>query len=109
MAEFFGEKPTTRISTLASAGMIVESLKECFGKHEGFTEKKAEEKIVIEDLKINRKEEYTSKVGLALLYDRSGGKITEKMRDEIEKVKITEPYSKQLIPVVHKMWDEWDS
>ena len=111
MAEFFGEKPPTRISTLASVDMIVQILIECFGENEDFTEKRAEEmkKVMIEDLKINRKEEYTSKVGLALLYDRSGGKITEKMRDEIEKVKVTEPHSKQLIADVRKIWDEWDS
>ena len=111
MAEFFGEKPPTRISTLASVDMIVQILIECFGENEDFTEKRAEEmkKVMIEDLKINRKEEYTSKVGLALLYDRSGGKITEKMRNEIEKVKVTEPHSKQLIADVRKIWDEWDS
>ena len=111
MARFFGEKPPTRISTLASTDMIVESLNECFGEHEDFTEERAEEmkKVMIEDLKTNRKEEYTSKVGLALLYDRSGGKITEKMRDEIEKIKVTEPHSKRLIADVRKIWDEWDS
>ena len=111
MAEFFGEKPPTRISTLASADMVVQVLIECFGENEDFTEERAEEmkRVMIEDLKINRKEEYTSKVGLALLYDRSGGKITGKMRDEIEKVKVTEPHSKQLIADVRKMWDEWDS
>ena len=111
MACFFGEKPPTRISTLASSDMIVQTLIENFGEYEDFTKERAEEmkKVMIEDLKINRKEEYTSKVGLALLYDRSGGKITAKMRDEIEKVKVTEPHSKQLIADVRKMWDKWDS
>ena len=111
MAKFFGEKPLIRISTLASPAMIVQNLKEWFGEHEDFTEERAEEmkRVMIEDLKTNRKEEYTSKVGLAILYDRSGGKITEKMRDVIEKVEVTESYSKTLIASVRKIWDEWDS
>ena len=111
MAKFFGEKAPTRISTLASSNMIVQTLIDFFGDMDDFTEERAEKMkmVMIEDLKMNRKEEYTSKVGLALLFDRSGGKITEKMRDEIEKVKITELHSKQLIADVRKMWDEWDS
>ena len=105
MAKFFGEKPLVRISTLASPAMIVQNLKEWFGENEDFTEERAEEmkKVMIEDLKTNRKEEYTSKVGLALLYDRAGGKIIEKMRDEIKKVRVTEPHSKQLIAGVRKI------
>ena len=108
MAKFFGEKPFIRISTLASPAMILQNLKEWFGEHKDFTEDRAEEmkRVMIEDLKTNRKEEYSSKVGLAILYDRSGG---EKKRDEIEKVKVTELHSKQLISDVRKMWDEWDS
>ena len=111
MAKFFGEKPFIRISTLASPAMILQNLKEWFGEHKDFTEDRAEEmkRVMIEDLKTNRKEEYSSKVGLAILYDRSGGKVTERMRDEIEKVKVTELHSKQLISDVRKMWDEWDS
>ena len=111
MAKFFGEKAPTRISTLASSDMITQTLIEFFGENADFTEERADEMktVMIQDLKTNRKEEYTSKVGLALLYDRAGGKITEKMRDEIEKVQVTEAHSKQLIAEVRKMWDEWDS
>ena len=111
MAKFFGEKAPTRISTLASSDMIIQTLIEFFGENDDFTEERADEMktVMIQDLKVNRKEEYTSKVGLALLYDRAGGKITEKMRDEIEKVQVTEAHSKQLIAEVRKMWDEWDS
>ena len=111
MANFFGEKRLIRVGTLTSLPMIVQTLEENFGEHEDFTEERAKEmkKVIIEDLKTNRKEEYTSKVGLALLYDRSGGKITTKMRDEVEKIEITDPHSKQLIADVRKIWDEWDS
>ena len=111
MAKFFGEKAPTRISTLASSDMIIQTLIEFFGENDDFTEERADEMktVMIQDLKVNRKEEYTSKVGLALLYDRAGGKITEKMRDEIEKVQVKGLYSQQLITEVRKMWDEWDS
>ena len=111
MAKFFGEKAPTRISTLASTDMITQTLIEFFGEDADFTEERADEMktVMIQDLKANRKEEYTSKVGLALLYDRAGGKITEHMRDEIEKVQVTEVHSKQLIAEVRNMWDEWDS
>ena len=111
MAKFFGEKAPTRISTLASTDMITQTLIEFFGENADFNEERADEMktVMIQDLKANRKEEYTSKVGLALLYDRAGGKITEHMRDEIEKVQVTEVHSKQLIAEVRNMWDEWDS
>ena len=91
--------------------MTTQTLIEFFGENADFTEERADEMktVIIQDLKVNRKEEYTSKVGLALLYDRTGGKITEKIRDEIEKVQVTEAHSKQLIAEVRKMWDEWDS
>ena len=111
MAKFFGEKPPTRISTLASTSMILDCLKEWFGQNVDFTEERANKmkKVMIEDLTANRKEEYTSKMGLAILYDRAGGKITKVMRDEIEKVRVTESHGKKLIAEVRDIWDTWDS
>ena len=88
MAAFFGEEPVMRITTLASPEMIVERLQNLFGEDPQFTIKIAKKmkEMMLEDLHANRKEEYMSAVGLAVLFDRSGGKMTEKMCDVIAKV-----------------------
>ena len=49
-----------------------------------------------------------SMVGLALLFDRAGGQLTEQMRDVIEKMELQAPHAKHLLSEVRKMWDEWD-
>ncbi len=110
MAEFFSIKAPKRISTLASDGMIKERLIELFGRDEQFTIKMASamRKVMIEDLTKNRKEEYMSHFGLAVLLDRAGGKITAQMRDIMEKVELTSGFGKQLIREVREIWDEWD-
>ncbi|KAK3733237.1 hypothetical protein QZH41_002004 [Actinostola sp. cb2023] len=74
MAEFFGQEPVMRITTLASPGMIVTRLTRLFGTNPTFTEARAKRmlEVMLEDLHKNRKEEYMSKVGLAILFDRSG-------------------------------------
>ena len=66
--------------------MIQKRLVDLFGEDSQFTRALAAKmkEVMVEDLSINRKEEYMSKAGLTLLFDRSGGKITAKMRDEIE-------------------------
>ena len=81
MAEFFGEKRPIRISTLASTQMIVDNLKRLFGDNPDFTLDRAEQmkQVMIKDLTEGRKEEYASKMGAAVLYDRSGGKLTAEM------------------------------
>ena len=88
MAEFFGEQPVMRMSTLASPAMIVKRLQNLFGEDPQFTEERAQrmKEVMLEDLHANRKEEYMSAVGLAVLFRRSGGKLTEKMRDLVDKV-----------------------
>ena len=98
VATFFGEKPPRRMSTLASLEMIRDRLVELFGENQQFTIEMAEKmkKLMIEDLTNNRKEEYMSKVGLALLFDRSGGKITEEMRKSIEKIELKSAASEML-------------
>ena len=110
MAKFFGVEPPVRINTLASADMIQKRLVDLFGEDPQFTTAVAAKmkEVMIEDLSTNRKEEYMSKAGLALLFDRSGGKITAKMRDEIEKVGVSQPRIKQLIDDVRVIWDTWD-
>ena len=92
MAAFFGVHAPVRISTYASTAMILERLNGLFDDdpHSSrFTEDIAicMKALIIEDLTSNRKEEYSSKVGIALLFDRAGGSLTEQMRDEIDKDK----------------------
>ena len=98
MAAFFGEEPVMRMTTLASTGMIVKRLEKLFGKDPQFTEERAKrmKEVMLEDLHANRKEEYMSAVGLAVLFDRSGGKLTEQMSEVIAKVKIIFDVLKQL-------------
>ena len=49
-----------------------------------------------------------SRVGLAMLFDRAGGSLTEAIRDEIEKVELKKPHHQSLIEEVRKRWDAWD-
>ena len=88
LAKFFGEEPVMRMTTLASPEMIAKRLQNLFGNDPQFTEemgKKMKAKM-LEDLHANRKEEYMSEVGIAMLFDRSGGKLTEKMREVVAQV-----------------------
>ena len=89
LAEFFGEEPVMRMTTLASPKMVVGRLKKLFGEDPQFTEEMANKMLakMLEDLHANRKEEYMSEVGIAILFDRSGGKLTSKMSDVIATVK----------------------
>ena len=43
-----------------------------------------------------------SRVGLAILFDRAGGSLTEAIRDEIEKVELKRPHHQSLIAEVRK-------
>ena len=88
MAAFFGEERPIRISTLSSTAMIRQRMIGLFGEDEQFTEDMAMQmqKVMLEDLNSNRKEEYMSESGLIMLFDRAGGKLTKKMRDMVVKV-----------------------
>ena len=110
LAKFFGEKAPRRISTLASPDMVLQRLKNVFGDEKQFTLTIATEmkKVMIDDLHNNRKEEYMSKVGLAVLFDRAGGSMTDTMRDIIDKVEVHHLSHKKLLEDVRKMWDTWD-
>ena len=81
-----------------------------FGDLDIFTPSIAEEmkKVMIEDLASNRKEEYMSKMGLAVLFDRAGGSLNESMRDVIDKVQFKSLHHGQLLSEVRKIWDTWD-
>ena len=98
------------MSTLASPNMVLEHLKGMFGDDPQFTLEIAAKmkEVMIEDLKTNCKEEYMSEMGLAVLFDRSGGAITETMRDVIDKVEVQQVRHKELLEKVRAMWDTWD-
>ena len=110
VAAFFGVDAPLRISTLASTAMILELLQNLFGDESQFTEDMATRmhKLMIEDLKSNRKEEYSSEVGIALLFDRAGGHLTVPMRDKISQTKTSEAHHEKLIKELREMWDTWD-
>ena len=90
MAKFFGVEAPKRISTLASVSLIRERLIDLFGDNPQFTEDIAMEmhKVMIDDLTNNRKEEYMSSVGIAVLFDRAGGKLTAQMSEVIAKMQL---------------------
>ena len=109
-AQFFGVKPPKRISTLASLEMIKGRLVDLFGHHDQFSIEMADQmkEVMLKDLNENRKEEYMSDVGIAMLMERAGGKITAEMRDIIAKNTKATPHATKLIEEVRAMWDEWD-
>ena len=110
LAEFFGEEVPVRISTLSSDRMIHERLVDLFGADVQFTIEMAHtmKEKMLEDLTGNRKEEYMSAVGIALLFDRAGGKLTAKMAEVIEESKVKSVHAQHLIEEVRSIWDKWD-
>ncbi|KAL9952434.1 hypothetical protein ACROYT_G039691 [Oculina patagonica] len=110
LAGFFGEGAPIRISTLSSDRMIRERLLDLFGEDPQFTMEMAHtmKETMLADLTGNRKEEYTSAAGIALLFDRSGGNLTAKMADVIEEVEIKSVHAQHLIEEVRSIWDKWD-
>ena len=110
MADFFGEEPVMRMTTLASPDMIVTRLRNLFGGDRQFTSERGQRmlEVMLEDLRQNRKEEYMSAVGLALLFDRSGGKLTKKMSEVIAQEEPKKAHAQDLIAEIRTMWDEWD-
>ena len=110
LAKFFGVETPNRITTLATEDMIVDRLTKLFGPNPQFTPEiaKAMKKTMIDDLTANRKEEYMSKVGISILFDRSGGKLTDTMSDAIANVKLKDAHQEHLIAEIRKTWDEWD-
>ena len=95
LASFFGEESPSRITTDATASMIKNRLVSLFGSDPQFTEEiamKMKEKM-FEDLRLGKKEEYMSKVGISILFARSGGKLTAVMADTILKASLKQPNS----------------
>ena len=90
--------------------MIRDRLVNLFGEDPQFTLDMARDmkELLLADMSSGRKEEYMSKVGVALLFDRAGGSMTEAMRDVIEKATAGDAQSEALIEEVRKIWNEWD-
>ena len=111
MADFFGEERPIRLSTLASTQMIVDNLKGSYGDNPDFTLDRAEKmkQVMIEDLRKGRKEEYSSKMGVANLYDRSGGKLTAEMAEVISTIELKLENNIKLLDEVREIWDTWDN
>jgi len=110
LAEFFGEQRSNRMSTLATPKMIKDHLVINFGENPDFTEEmglKMKEKMLL-DLHECRKEEYQSATGIAILFDRAGGKLTGEMAETIAKISLKSPYHIILMEEIKKKWDEWD-
>ena len=110
IAEIFGVEKPNRISTIATTEMIVDHLENLFGQNPQFTEGMAQKmkELMLEDLRSGRKEEYSSAAGVAVLFDRAGGKLTERMSEVISSVQVKSEYHKGLIAEVRKQWVLWN-
>ena len=112
LGDFFGEKTINRITTLATPQMIVDRMVALFGENPNFTTQTAERMrvIMLEDLNSTppRKEEYMSEMGLAVLFDRAGGQLTERMSEAIAKVEVKQVHHKYIIEEIKGIWDIWD-
>jgi len=110
MAEFLGLKREVRLSNMVNAEMILLKLKNCFGEDEQFTLDMAKKmkQTMAEHILENRKEEYTSRVGLAILFYQSGGTLTEEMAEVVNKHTESTIYIDGLIDEVKALWDKYD-
>nr|QPL12218.1 ilborin C [Halisarca dujardinii] len=95
VADFFGVEAPNRITTLATVDMLKDRLENLFGEHKQFNDKICGrmKEVMLEDLRSGRKEEYMSEAGIALLFDRSGGKLTERMSKVIVSTENAAPAS----------------
>ncbi|XP_033114910.1 uncharacterized protein LOC117115295 [Anneissia japonica] len=110
MAEFLGVKREVRISNMANADMILIKLKDVFGEDPQFTLELAGKmkEQMLKNASEGRKEEYNSKIGLAMLFDQAGGNMTKEMADVIADANKTLPFINTLIDEIKAEWDEWD-
>ncbi|CAH1788933.1 unnamed protein product, partial [Owenia fusiformis] len=111
LADFFGVVAPVRITTMSSPEMIRTRLVRLFGDDPQFNLKIATrmKEIILEDLRASKRVEYMSKFGLAVLFDRAGGSLSESMRDEITNGTKLGPHVEYLIGEVRKIWDELDT
>jgi len=109
MCEFLGIKRQVRISTIASAELIYIKLNEVFGEDPQFTMEMCENmrQQILKNAADNRKEEYNSDAGLAMLFDQAGGHTTQAMTEIIEQSEETMPHIENLIKEIKQQWYIW--
>ena len=110
--QFYGEDPVKYISNLSSNEIILDHLVNLFGENPQFTIAMAQKMKtkMLEDLRADppRKEEYVTAMGIAVLFDRAGGKLTEKMSEAITTVELKQPQHEAIVKEIRELWDEWD-
>ena len=110
LPDFFGVPCINRISTLAPNEMIRDRLVDLFGENEQFTVEmafKMKEKMY-EDLRSGKKEEYMSRPGIALLFERSEGKLTPEMINSIAEVEDKNIHHQTLIKEIRDLWEHFN-
>lgn len=109
VAKFYGIEPVVRMNTLVSPEMIQNKLMTMFGPLEEFTMMRAQimQQVMISNLRQGRREEYMSRVGMALLFQRAGGQLTDRMVVAINTCDLGSKHHKSLIEGIRKMWDRW--
>jgi hypothetical protein len=112
LAAFFGEPAPIRITTLATKDMIRDKLTLTFGENPQFRDEKIltnmKEQMLL-DLHAGRKEEYQSDAGIAVLFDRCGGRLTGRVAEVVSQMKYLLPHHDNLIAEIRKEWDRWDN
>ena len=109
LAKFFGMNIEHRITTLATPDMIVTRLEMLFGDDERFTQEiaikmKAE---MIKDLNLDIKSDYHSPYGIALLFQRVGGKPTKKMLIKLDQHKTNFQMHNNIRQEIYKEWSKY--
>ncbi|XP_071955096.1 uncharacterized protein [Antedon mediterranea] len=110
MAEFLGVEREVRITTMANEEMILMKLNDVFGEDPQFTLEIAGQmkQQIVQNAADGRKEEYNSELGLSMLFDQAGGKLTEKMAGIIAEGNKNLPHINTLIEEIKETWNEWD-
>ena len=110
LSEFFGVETPNRITSLVTVEMLIDELVKRFGPNEEFNKEIAQQMktLILKDLRGGRKEEYQSSAGLAILFDRAGGKLTPAMGEVIANSELLAVHHDDLIADVRREWDKWD-
>lgn len=110
LAEFLDEEPVLRISNMSNNEMIRLKLVKSFGENPDFTDEVCGKmrQTMLDDLNRGAKEEYMSKAGLAMLYDRSGGKLNGEMADIINEETKLSSHQDHILKQVRDIWDHYD-
>lgn len=100
LAEFLGvDDPPVRITTLASPELVLKRLKQLFGEHEMFDLDHASGLLSEIELQLenNVENEYSSAIGLAMLWERKYLHVPSAMRKKLEQAKSDSERTEQLL------------